>query len=198
MRNSSGIKGILIKKLGSTIKAQVSLIQFNEAFLFLDSYNKVHKIMPYGLFEKNFELESIKRTDSGSIFYTWLNSKTGNIEKDFNKSRKLVRLFRDIVTEYDVDLVYNLAMSDIFSVSLVAFFTDYDCGSLPFAIQISDEESLSKTLIKIRQYLASIFFLDLLKDSQELEQVLDLFINGNQINLVEELIKEGVRYLNEV
>lgn len=198
MRNSSGIKGILIKKLGSTIKAQVSLIQFNEAFLFLDSYNKVHKIMPYGLFEKNFELESIKRTDSGSIFYTWLNSKTGNIEKDFNKSRKLVRLFRDIVTEYDVDLVYNLAMSDIFSVSLVAFFTDYDCGSLPFAIQISDEESLSKTLIKIRQYLASIFFLDLLKDSQELEQVLDLFINGNQINLIEELIKEGVRYLNEV
>jgi hypothetical protein len=192
MRNSKGVKGILIKKLGEVFISKVSLVQFNEAFLFLDCYNRTVKIVPYGLFEKNFDLDVLKSTDAGVIFYRWLSKKTGNIEKDFNKSRKLVRLFKDIVDEYDRTLVYNLSVSDIFVIPLVAFFTEYTSDKLPFTLPILDADVLNKTLDELRQYLSAIFFIDMISDTSEMEQVISIFINEDDNSLLQKLVNVGL------
>lgn len=194
MKLSNGIKNVLIKKLSEALELKMSISDFNEAFLFLDKCNNVFKIVPYGIFENKENLEMLNKTDAGKVFYKWLNKNTCRIEKDFNKSRKLVRVFKDMVLAYGESLAFNLSVNSIFVTSLTSLFVDFDSNFNPFNLIVEDEERLNKSIHMLRQYMAAIMFINLVSDPLVIENLISLFINGKLETLIEDVIAMGVVY----
>jgi hypothetical protein len=193
MKLSSGIKNVLVRKLSDALMLKMSLESFNEVFIFLDRCDGVLKAVPYGIFENEDNLENLKRTDAGIVFGKWLDKTTCKIEKDFNKSRKLVRQFKDMVATHQDSLAFNLSANNIFVVSLTSLFVT-DLGSLSIDYTVKDTEKFISCLNILRDYLAAIFFIDLVNDPVVSETIVSLFINGEIDTLIERVIELGVIY----
>lgn len=194
MRLTKGMQNILIKKLSATLSSKITLEEFNEVFLFLNRWNNVHKTVPYGIFEVGGSLDNLDETDTGRIFKKWIDVKTKNIAKDFNKGRKLVRLIKEMTDSNRDSLAFNLSVNNIFTVTLTVFFFEYGESEIPFEFCPSDEERFKEVLAIVRGYIASVFFLDIINDSLVIESILDIFINEKEDNLIDRLIELGLIY----
>lgn len=190
---SPGLKNILIKKLTVELEEKMNLAEFNEVFLFLDRCNSILKIGTYGIFEKE-NLIALQDSTSGRIFNQWLDWKTGKIDKDFNKGRKLVRVFKNMVKEHKDVLAFNLGASNYFNISLTSLFVDYNESVLPFTFDVSDEDEFKKNLENLRDYLASIFFIDMVRDQMVIETIVSVFINEDVGNLIDTMVYQGSLY----
>lgn len=197
MKISDGIQNVLVKKLSEALRLDLSLAHFNEAFLYLDKCNSSLKIVPYGVFENEEYMKMLERTDAGVIFSLWLEKTTGNISTDFNKGRKLVRIFKDIVETNDKSLAYNLSANNLFTVSLTSLFLSSSEVITPIDYTPEDILRLDRTLQILRNYLASIFYIDLISDEEAVENLISLFINGDLKNLIDDVIKQGVYFTIE-
>jgi hypothetical protein len=193
MKLSSGIKNVLVKKLSDALMLKMNPESFNEVFIFLDRCDGVLKAVPYGIFENEDNLENLKQTDAGIVFGKWLNKTTCNIEIDFNKSRKLVRQFKSMVSTHQDSLAFNLSANNIFVVSLTSLFVP-DLESVSFDYPVKDTEQFIKCLNTLRDYLAAIFFIDLVNDPVVSETIISLFINGDIDSLIERVIELGLIY----
>lgn len=198
MKLTDGMKRILIKKLSDSFEKRVTLAEFNEVFLFLDRWNTAFKTVPYGIFESEekeyIEPLSLEDTQEGVVFNKWLEYKTSNIEKDFNKSRKLIRILKNIITTQHDSLAYNLSANNIFTIVLTAFYIDYDEERVPFKFSVKDVGRFNEVIKELRGYLATLFFIDMVSDNVVIEKIIDLFINGEEEEHIKELIKYGIIY----
>jgi hypothetical protein len=193
---STELRGILIKKLSNALMEKVSLADFNEVFLFLDQYDKSYKIVPYGIYENPDNLDTLLTTEAGMVFSGWLDRVASKIEKDFNKGRKLRRLFKTIVQDYHDKIAFNMAAGDIFTISITSLFTGNDLTSLPFYLDLVDQDNLEDKLPKLeyslsllRSYMAGLFFLDLVKHPDYVEKTLELFVMGESDTLLTDLVR---------
>jgi hypothetical protein len=194
MKISNGIRGVLIKKLSEALIREMSLAHFNDAFLYLDKCNRALKIVPYGIFENEDYTEMLTKTDSGKIFEKWLGKTTGNIKTEFNKGRKLVRVFKELVDSNKDNFAFNLSVNSIFIVALTSLFVQEDNDLLEVFISSDDKEQLYKTVELLRNYLAAIFFIDMLTDHIVVENVISLFVNGDMDSLIDDVLKFGLIY----
>jgi hypothetical protein len=197
MKLSLGIRDVLVKKLSESLATKLSDVDFNEAFLFLDRCDKMYKILPYGLFENSEYLEKLTETNAGIVFGKWLDKTTRKISTPFNKGRKLVRQFKEIETNYQDSLAFNLSATDIFVVSLTSLFVGYAPTALPFKFPTVDEESVNRTLDILREYLAVIFFIDMVDDDLLIEGIVRLFVNGELDSLIRETMELGLLYKDD-
>lgn len=201
MKLSTELRGILIKKLSKALMEKVTLADFNEAFLFLDQYDKSYKIVPYGIYENPDNLDCLLTTEAGMVFSGWLDLVVSNIKTDFNKGRKLRRNFKTMVNDYHDKLAFNMAAGDIFTICITSLFTGRDLMSLPFYIDLVGDEKLDETLPKLentlfllRNYMAGLFFIDVVKEPSYIEKTLEIFIMGSQDDLLWDIVNLALEY----
>lgn len=184
MKPNESIKKVLVRRLSESFTSQVSLFDFNDVFLYLDRCNVLLKIVPYGIFENPDNMVNLKKTIAGRCFWLWLDKNTAKIERDFNKSRKLVREFKVILEFYRDILPYNLSVWDIFRVALTSLFIHYG-ENTKFGFEAPNEK-FHFSLNVLREYLSCIFLLDLLLPDY-LDKVLEVFIFSDLHNLFGDL-----------
>lgn len=180
MKVNTPIKRVFVRRLSESFVSHVSLSEFNDVFLYLNRCNTLLRIVPYGIFENPDNMVNLNKTIAGRCFWLWLDKNTSKIEKDFNKSRKLVREFKDILDLYRDILPYNLSVWDIFRVALTSLFVHYeDINRFGY---IAPNERFHFSLNVLREYLSCIFLLDILLPDH-LDRVLEVFIFSDLHNL---------------
>lgn len=192
LKFSSSLKSILVKKLSEAIRERMTIAEFNEASIFLDRWNTAYRVSPYGLFVDPSLVANLDQTNSGLIFKRWLEHETDDIEKDFNKSRKLVRLIKLRSDEYIDSLAFNLP-ANLFGTALTAFFVRYDEDiCLPFQFPVADAERFNTVLSEICNYLAAVLLLDLLDTQFSIELILDVMVNTELDTVIDAVIDTGL------
>lgn len=190
MKLTEGLKCLLVNKLSTVLQETVTLAEFNKLFVYLDRHNTNKRIVPYGIFENPENLEILEKSQAGQVFRAWLDIMTCNIPKDFNKSRKLVRQFKDFLHSYQDSLAYNLSVAGIFTATLTLFFIDED--EIEAIMPVEDMDRLLQCIEAIRGYLASIFFLDIITEETSIEALLGIFINTPSEDLIQRVIELGI------
>lgn len=194
MKFTDGNKTIFIKKLTTLFTGRVSSREFNEVFLFLAQWNNAYRTVPYGVFEEKEDVEFMEVYPSGQLCKIVVEESTANIPKSFNKSRKLVRSVEDIVEKHGLNLAYTLGTNNFFKDALTCFFVEYDEAKLPFPYDVEDIDRFNAVLGELRSYLACILYLDMLNEVGYVADILDLFVNGNEDTLIEDLIEYGLTH----
>lgn len=158
MKIGNMIKKGVYTKLASAVEHKITLREFTDVFLFLDDLQTIGKIIPYRLFENRAML---RNSNSGLIFDAWVEAHTGNIEKDFNKGRKLVRVLKDKILKNDDTLPFNLVSESVFLTMLRVFLLESSYMTVN-----NKSPEFSKNLGVIRDYMTAIFVAELLFESE--------------------------------
>lgn len=193
MKITGSVRSILVKRLSESLRERMTLSQFNDACIFLDRWNSAFKVVPYGMFEEPEILTRLNKTEAGIMFKKWLDCETGNIEKDFNKGRKLVRVLKTRMDEYLDTLAFNLPANSLLLIAVSSFFVDYDDNQqFPFRYPVGDETVFNSVLEDIRKYVAAVLFLDLATEQLLQERVLDILVNSDTEGVIDNLIELGL------
>lgn len=168
--------------------------EFAAVYLYLVSLKELDKVIPYRLFDG----EDITYYGyGGCIFEKWLHEITVDIEKDFNKGRKVVRYVKDMIKKYGLCLPYTLGNDYIFGITLRVFLLDLEKGTNE-KLNISHDMYIKLRMLK--RYLTSIIALLLL----EHKGLMDVLINeiiltynaSKDINLIiDEILRGCIDYV---
>lgn len=192
MKLSLKVRNIFVKRFSDALREKASLYDFNDLYILLDRWNTAFKVVPYGIFSDEYSMSNLDKTNAGVLFRKWLDYETGGIEKDFNKSRKIIRSIKSKVDDYKDSLAFNLSANNLLQTSITALFIDYNgVDSVPFSLPVVDEDSLVAALDVFREYLASVFFFDMASDS-DIEKILDVLINGDLEVVLANVVEIGV------
>jgi len=151
------IKRGLYKKLSYNLMSLVTFEQFNNVFLFLDGIRDKEKIIPYKLFDDGIISEFCH---DECVFKVWVLSRTSNIEKNFNKSRKFVRMVKDIRAKHADLLAYSISSESVFITMLGVFLLDV-------GHEIKVPEQMRGVIGNIKNYLSCLLILDMLEDDED-------------------------------
>lgn len=187
MKYSKTIKASMVTKLTESLNKKTSQDASKELYLDLDNRCKVSKITPYSFFEQG-GLKSTIASEEGLVFSKCLNNITNNIEKDFNKGRKLVRTINDLLKEYSCYMHTYIDTVDKFSVMLGVFFRYAFVGDSGEVIE------LNNCLKYWKAYISSLFFIELINGTNKADYLLSLFIENDTDTLLDRVIEYGVMY----
>lgn len=190
MKVSDKLKFILIERVSREFLAHVSAEDFNQIFKVLERKSLFLKAVPFGVFETPEIAGRLQRSKEGDLFWEWLQHKTSNIEKPFNKGRKLSRIFRDFISEYGTTLPYTLSAGKAFSILLTSLFLGNEeyKDSLEEGV---DYEQFLQSVTYLKGYLSVILYLDSINETPSVESVLHLFISGDTDDLIQTIVTWG-------
>lgn len=199
MKLTDGARSIFYQRLTNILLSKCSESELKEMFFHLTVWNDSYKVIPYGLYEDGVVVNytDIMPTTEGKMFSFWLDFHTCNIEKPFNKSRKVTRLMKDL-TENRLSLVKsNLSLADTFHSLLSSFFIDFEQSRVPINFTPNNFERGIEVLGYVRTYLSLILYIEVLSNPSEIERTLYLFVNTPDEYLYEDLSNELNIFLND-
>ena len=201
MKLTDGARSIFYQRLTNILLSKFSESELKEMFFHLTIWNDSFRVIPYGLYEDEsmVNYKDIMLTSEGEMFSYWLDFNTCNIEKPFNKSRKVTRLMKDL-TERRLSLVKSkLNLSDTFHSLLASFFIDFEQSRVPINFTPHDPDRGNEVLKYLRMYLSFILYIEMLgnNSTDEVERILNLFVNAPDEYLYEDLSNELNVFLNE-
>lgn len=186
MKISKEVKRGMFQKLTVFVEDSIHFSDFNRIFMFLDSLYYMDKIIPYKIFENG---SVIVVTPDGVIFEKWLEQETENISKDFNKGRKLVRLIKDLCENFSNGLAFTMGSEKVFMHMLKLFLLDLKKYSV-LETKLLEEKCVDKEgLWLLRKYLALIFSIEVLSNTDRVDELLYLFLTTDGVNDLMDKVK---------
>ena len=180
----------MLDKLTTEYKSKVGLVEYNELMIILEVWNSSYKIIPFALFDT---FENI--THCGGVeedfLKTWLIEKTSNIDDDFNKSRKVIRLWQKIVDVSLGNFAYTLNAYKVFETAFGVFYLTDSLDNLPINFKPSDTGKLRDALIQTRKYLISILVLDTFSTGKGVDDLLRVFLKDDDMSLLDKLSQDS-------
>lgn len=180
----------MLDKLTTEYKSKVGLVEYNELMIILEVWNSSYKIIPFALFDT---FENI--THCGGVeedfLKTWLIEKTSNIDDDFNKSRKVIRLWQKIVDVSLGNFAYTLNAYKVFETAFGVFYLTDSLDNLPINFKPSDTDKLRDALIQTRKYLISILVLDTFSTGKGVDDLLRVFLKDDDMSLLDKLSQDS-------
>lgn len=190
MKLSNEIRNLMLDKLTTEYKSKVGLVEYNELMIILEVWNSSYKIIPFALFDT---FENI--THCGGVeedfLKTWLIEKTSNIDDDFNKSRKVIRLWQKIVDVSLGNFAYTLNAYKVFETAFGVFYLTDSLDNLPINFKPSDTDKLRDALIQTRKYLISILVLDTFSTGKGVDDLLRVFLKDDDMSLLDKLSQDS-------
>ena len=190
MKLSNEIRNLMLDKLTTEYKSKVGLVEYNELMIILEVWNSSYKIIPFALFDT---FENI--TPCGGVeedfLKTWLIEKTSNIDDDFNKSRKVIRLWQKIVDVSLGHFAYTLNAYKVFETAFGVFYLTDSLDNLPINFKPSDTDKLRDALIQTRKYLISILVLDTFSTGKGVDDLLRVFLKDDDMSLLDKLSQDS-------
>ena len=98
-------------------------------------------------------------------FGLWLRKSTENIEKEFNKGRKVMRLLKDITHHYGSVLPFSLPSESVF-LSMLEVFIVKDS----YVEVNSIDNKTQETIELVRGYLESLLYSDIVLKDRNLRE----------------------------
>ena len=190
MKLSNEIRNLMLDKLTTEYKSKVGLVEYNELMIILEVWNSSYKIIPFALFDT---FENI--THCGGVeedfLKTWLIEKTSNIDDDFNKSRKVIRLWQKIVDVSLGNFAYTLNAYKVFETAFGVFYLTDSLDNLPINFKPSDTDKLRDALIQTRKYLISKLVLDTFSTGKGVDDLLRVFLKDDDMSLLDKLSQDS-------
>ncbi len=187
------LKGVMYKKLCEATVTKLTADQFNSLYVVLEQINTQYRIVPHGAFENDEYMLNLEKTKAGIVFKKWVTQTHANVQKDSNKGRKFRREIVDFVKRFGDTLPYSMWLPNIFTASLVSLFmediTDY--GSV---IDVERSDDLNDGLDTMRNFLASIFFVELVSSPIMAETLIGVFMQYDGQELVKRVLELGSLY----
>lgn len=178
MKISPSVRNILFEQVTREFKALVPADRFYPMMLYLESYDKVLRAFPWGMYSNPDNFKTLGKSEEGVIFHSWMIAATSKITKDFNKSRKLKRLLDSLIVTYDKNLAYNLSSEAALACAFSGYFAT---GGVPIEEEVAPikpYEGLEADLFILRAYITCLLVIDYIEDEEAFECLLRIVIEG--------------------
>ena len=174
------VKSSIYKKVTKSLENSLVSTDINKVLLLIYA-NKSLKVSPFTFAEfKEKYLSDCNK--EAMVFSKTLGMLTSGIEKNFNKNRKISRIFKDIYTNHKDSLLKDILSEDVLQSLVKVYFIDRDILN---KIGLDDKceygELLnSKYVIELLQkYLVCLVATDLLLSSKYAEELVILSITSD-------------------
>lgn len=184
------VKSSIYSKLTKSLESSLIGEDINRILLLIYA-SKGLKVLPF-TFAEFREQYLTDKNEEAMMFSKLLSMYTGGIEKEFNKNRKISRIFKDMYTHQKEYLLKDILSEDILQSLVKVYFIDSD---------ILDEMGLSnqsefKQLLKssyvinmLQKYLACLVGTDLLLSSDYVEELVRLSITTDNETFLDSMYR---------
>lgn len=182
------IKSSVYKKVTKSLEANLKGADINKILLLIYSHKDL-KVTPFNFNE--YKQKYLQETETeGLVFSKILDKHTTSIERNFNKSRKITRLFKDLYVNQKENLLKCLVSEEILqSLVCVYFISPEVLERMGLAKQKECLELLEDmdSIIKLQKYLSCLMATDILLMSSQAKELIELSIISNTDSFLDDM-----------
>lgn len=190
MKASKEVRYLLIKRLGELLATKLPVEHYSEMFNALDRSGLSDRV---SLYELLTSLEGMGDEPVDLLFKSWLMDKTENIQKEFNKGRKLVRSLNSMVERYGDVLPFNLGIGTLFQMYVSLLFVPHD----DVVTALRGRDDLIEAYKLMNKFVISVLIIDSATNESFFLSLMEDYIYINDSSLVTAVTEKGVKYLVE-